>query len=259
MVDAGFTGLRFTWCNTRGKPHRIWKRLDRVFFNNQWTDMFSRSDIEHLASTGSDHTPMLVKCSNSNFHGIKYFKFLQFWTEQPEFKNVSKEHIGNVFDLVKEWEIKMHNLETKYINDDLDDHREQAHKAQAEYTKWLKFDESILKQKANIRWLEEGDANTKYFHAIINEKRRRLNIQRIINSEGQWINGDEQIFEEAVNHFNLLFHEDNDPDLQYIDCLDQVITQHDNDILCAMPQESEIRDAGFALSPSSALEMLVLP
>ncbi|XP_060182557.1 uncharacterized protein LOC132612273 [Lycium barbarum] len=38
MVDAGFTGLRFTWCNTRGKPHRIWKRLDRVFFNHQCHD-----------------------------------------------------------------------------------------------------------------------------------------------------------------------------------------------------------------------------
>ncbi|KAH0714773.1 hypothetical protein KY285_007601 [Solanum tuberosum] len=33
MVDAGYKGLRFTWCNARERSKRIWKRLDRTFIN----------------------------------------------------------------------------------------------------------------------------------------------------------------------------------------------------------------------------------
>lgn len=75
MVDAGYTGLRFTWYNTRGKDLRIWKRLDRVFFNNEWTENFSIDDIGNMASIGSDQTPMLVKCSTSEQGAISYVKF----------------------------------------------------------------------------------------------------------------------------------------------------------------------------------------
>ena len=28
VVDAGFTGSQYTWCNNRGGGARIWKRLD---------------------------------------------------------------------------------------------------------------------------------------------------------------------------------------------------------------------------------------
>ncbi|KAG5590300.1 hypothetical protein H5410_040814 [Solanum commersonii] len=164
MVDVVSTGLRFTWCNTRGKPYIIWKRLDRVFFNHQWTDLFSSSDIEHLASMGSNHTPM--KCSSRSLgRGILGEQHVEISIETQEFKQ-KVEHMAD------------------YIDNEIDNLKEQLHKAQAEHTKWLKFEESILRQKDNIRWLEEGGANTKYFHAIINEKKRRLNIQRIQNRKG---------------------------------------------------------------------------
>ncbi|XP_049357010.1 uncharacterized protein LOC125821646 [Solanum verrucosum] len=119
------------------------------------------------------------------------------------------------------------------------------------YTR-LKFEESILSQKDNIRWLEEGDANTKYFHAIINEKKKETEYSEDSKQEGQWINGDDDISTEVVNHFTQLFQEDGEPELQYIDCFDQSINQHDNIMLCAMPQELEIREAVFALSPNCA-------
>nr|XP_009786204.1 PREDICTED: uncharacterized protein LOC104234350 [Nicotiana sylvestris] len=267
MVDASYKGLRFTWCNARGRHQRIWKRLDRVFINHHWTDKFSFIDIEHLASTGSDHTPMLVKCSTSEQPVIKYFKFLNFWIDRPNFKTIvqeawnidvegnymrrlqlklkqvssklsqwSREKIGSVFDQVKEWEHKMQDLETEYIDNDVEDLRPQVHKAQAEHTKWLKCEESILKQRANIKWIEEGDSNTKYFHAIINERRRRTSIHRIQRSDGQWINGEEDIAREAVKYFSAMFKDEGELDLQHLDCIDQ----------------KEIRKAVFDLNSNSS-------
>lgn len=35
LMDIGFTGLRYTWCNNRRHSKRIWKRLDRIMINDQ--------------------------------------------------------------------------------------------------------------------------------------------------------------------------------------------------------------------------------
>ncbi|XP_059301908.1 uncharacterized protein LOC132053826 [Lycium ferocissimum] len=283
MVDAGFSGPRFTWCNARDMGHRIWKRLDRVFINQEWTAKYPRTSVEHLASTGSDHTPMLVRCSNTDFQGMRYFKFLNFWTDQPQFKEIvqnswqediqgnimwkfqqklkllgknlskwSREQIGDIQKHVKEWESKMQLLEDKYIDDNRDEAREEMHKAQAIYSKWLKCEDSLLRQKASIRWLDEGDSNTKYFHSMINDRTRRLTLHKIKNQEGQWISGDKDIGDEAVKHFENLFGEDRDPQLHHLDCIHQEVTDKDNDALTTDPREEEIKKVVFDLNPNSA-------
>ncbi|GKA46649.1 hypothetical protein Tco_0739532 [Tanacetum coccineum] len=43
-----------------------------------------------------------------------------------------------------------------------------------------------LLQKAKIRWVIEGDENSKYFHRIINKKRSQLAIRGVL-AEGEWI------------------------------------------------------------------------
>lgn len=40
VTDLGFVGPRFTWCNNQKPRKKIWKRLDRVFINDQWTQLF---------------------------------------------------------------------------------------------------------------------------------------------------------------------------------------------------------------------------
>ncbi|KAM3394231.1 hypothetical protein P3S68_003233 [Capsicum galapagoense] len=88
MTDIGYTGSKYTWCNNWSPCKRIWKRLDRVFINDLWAQKYSNKIVKHMARTGSDHRPILLKCNNELNNGYKYFKFLDFWITHSDFKNV---------------------------------------------------------------------------------------------------------------------------------------------------------------------------
>ncbi|KAL3361773.1 hypothetical protein AABB24_014579 [Solanum stoloniferum] len=88
IQDAGFMGNNYTWCNNRDAPNTIWKRLDRVLYNSEWFDLFNKTVVNHLAIASSDHAPLLVDFTNRVEEFQKYFKFLNIWTEHPEFLEV---------------------------------------------------------------------------------------------------------------------------------------------------------------------------
>ncbi|XP_070025625.1 uncharacterized protein [Nicotiana sylvestris] len=88
LSDQGFVGSRFTWCNNRRPSERIWKRLDRVFVNDQWTQRFQSCIVKHVVRTDSNHRPLLMKCHSDQKEFIRYFRFLNFWTEQTDFLEV---------------------------------------------------------------------------------------------------------------------------------------------------------------------------
>lgn len=88
LLDLGFIGSKYTWCNGRFPEDRIWKRLDRVVANDEWIKTFPDSSISHLIRTGSDQSPVFFSFSTGTPQRIKYFKFLDFWTEQPDYLGV---------------------------------------------------------------------------------------------------------------------------------------------------------------------------
>ncbi|XP_060178298.1 uncharacterized protein LOC132608263 [Lycium barbarum] len=96
MMDIGYIGSNYTWCNNWIPSLRIWKRLDRVFVNDQWAQKYSSNTVKHLPRVGSDHRPMLFKSKNDQGSGMKYFKFLNFWTSQEDFREIvcNTPHLG---------------------------------------------------------------------------------------------------------------------------------------------------------------------
>lgn len=91
MSDLGFNGPKFTWCNNRIPMKKIWKRLDRVFINEDWAKSYQNNTVSHLSRAGSDHRPLLVKCFDNHQSSIKYFKFLDIWIDQTSFMKVVKD------------------------------------------------------------------------------------------------------------------------------------------------------------------------
>lgn len=63
---------------------------------------------------------------------------------------------------------------------------------------------SILWQKARVRWLKNGDANSRYFHGCINMRRRKNEIL-CLNIEGVRVEGVEQLKSAIIGNFSNHF------------------------------------------------------
>lgn len=81
LIDIGYSGNPFTWCNGWAPGRRIWARLDRVLVNSEWLQRFADTSVTHLVRIGSDHDSLLIFTYNPRWEPKKYFKFLDFWTE----------------------------------------------------------------------------------------------------------------------------------------------------------------------------------
>ncbi|GJV26536.1 hypothetical protein Tco_1379231 [Tanacetum coccineum] len=67
-----------------------------------------------------------------------------------------------------------------------------------------KKDSIDLAQKAKVKWAIEGDENSKFFHGIVNKKRRYLAIKGILK-DGEWIDNPTRVKAEFYHHFSNRF------------------------------------------------------
>ncbi|XP_059281116.1 uncharacterized protein LOC132034772 [Lycium ferocissimum] len=182
------------------------------------------------------------------------------WILQSKFKMLgrrlslwSREQIGDIHENTVKWETKLQSLEELDIQINTEQSIMEVNEAHAEYLHWMKLQDTILTQKSQCKWFEEGDNNTKYFHNILREKRRKFVFTGIKNSRGHWISGDEKISIAAIKHFHHLFNLPT-PSINpsIFDNIPNMVSLADNDRLSQLTDEQEIKEAIFSLSTSSA-------
>lgn len=54
-------------------------------------------------------------------------------------------------------------------------------------------EESYWQQQARVKWLQEGDANTKVFHQSTLQRRRRNKVIKIKDEQGQWLESPQRV------------------------------------------------------------------
>lgn len=62
--------------------------------------------------------------------------------------------------------------------------QERLQRVQAELIKYLTLQEEFWKQKSGMAWFKDGDRNTKFFHAQVTGRRKRLQLNGIQNNTG---------------------------------------------------------------------------
>ncbi|XP_074293021.1 uncharacterized protein LOC141619909 [Silene latifolia] len=191
LMDIPFKGPRFTWCNNRDNPHRIYERLDEGFASNDWLSLFPNTFIKHLPIQISDHAPIILD-TNMILHTKKKIYRLDAWCfDHAECSSLVKEswgrkdkgdashallsnlrRINNVFRVwacnkKDEWDLKWsafdQDLESYLL--DIENggdtiNYESCHKKLVEFsiaagTYW--------RQRTKLNWNCEGDTCTKYF------------------------------------------------------------------------------------------------
>ncbi|GAA0151957.1 hypothetical protein LIER_10558 [Lithospermum erythrorhizon] len=61
MVDIGYTGFKYTWCNNFVSPNSIRARLDRALASQDWKDSFPEAQLFYLSTNTSDYLPLLLE------------------------------------------------------------------------------------------------------------------------------------------------------------------------------------------------------
>nr|CCA66235.1 hypothetical protein [Beta vulgaris subsp. vulgaris] len=234
------TTERFTWFRGNSKS-----KLDRCFVNPEWLTHYPTLKLSLLNRGLSDHCPLLLNSSVRNW-GPKPFKFQNCWLSDPrcmrlvkdtwqksspmglvqklktvkkDLKDWNEKVFGNIEANIKQLEHEINQLDKISNERDLDSFElEKKKKAQVDLWSWMKTKESYWSQQSRIKWLKQGDRNTKFFHVVASIRKHRNSITSI-EVNGDKISEPEKIKLEAMKYFRKAFKEEsyNRPLLEGLD------------------------------------------
>ncbi|VFQ62998.1 unnamed protein product, partial [Cuscuta campestris] len=135
----------------------------------------------------------------------------------------------------------------------LKDNRAAANLASAKLLNACKREASYWFQKSNIKWMKEGESNSKFFHSVVKGKRAKLKITTIKYEEGVNHIDNNKIATLAVEHFTKLFEESPckapEETLRFIPC---TVTAEDNNSFKKLPSMEEVKQAVWSLNENAA-------
>ncbi|XP_075076767.1 uncharacterized protein LOC142163385 [Nicotiana tabacum] len=165
----------------------------------------------------------------------------------------SKEIFGDIFKQIASLEdvIKVHEIEFE-LNPTVQN-REKLHKVEANITLFYHLEKEFWRQKAGMQWFQDGDRNTKFIHAHVKEKRKRLQLSRILDNNGNWLDSQQDMAREAMEFFQTQFSEERLPtnfdDIQHVP---KMVSNEQNMLLWLEPTLEELKAANFGLNGDSA-------
>ncbi|XP_039158375.1 uncharacterized protein LOC120288459 [Eucalyptus grandis] len=197
LDDLHFTGYRFTWASSSG-PNRKQRKIDRVLVNGCWNSEFSFSEASFLALNG-------VEVWDSPFHGSPvYILCAKLRLLKCKLKQNNKELFSDLSRRTAEARRALQATQGAMQVDPFSSTLADTEKQQIQvFTDLHLQEESFYRQKSRVRWLKEGDRNTKFFHQMVNKRHLQNRITSVTS-------GDTTIFDLSeiqkvfVDHFQDL-------------------------------------------------------
>ncbi|VFR01491.1 unnamed protein product [Cuscuta campestris] len=206
-------GGTFTWYGVRSLG-KVWRRLERIFVNNEVLYKYTSVSLSHLSKSSSDHKTLL-QCKTEVFTGVKPFRFLNCWCSREGFQDVVKSK-WNSYNTVG------------------------GMKGLADKLRQLKGD------------LKEWNKPT-YVNIFDKGRRAKLKIESIKRDNGQGITDEEGIANSAIDYYSTLYNEGHEPSLQPIlDNIQTLVNNEDNQMLSELPTLEEVQQADWELNETSA-------
>ncbi|XP_028552389.1 uncharacterized protein LOC114580118 [Dendrobium catenatum] len=226
LHEIGYIGPKFTWCNNKVGSSRMLERLDRCFVNTIALSSPIQLIERHLARIASDHCPILLQFKNFNTNPRKMIKYENCWASyQASFGIVRKEwgknyqgsfsqvlnkkfkrSLKSLFFWSKAKHKELNSLKDVLIQEITDiKGKETSLGSLSEQEKWnLKAKVRELnatmarlnmwwKQRAKVKWLCEGDGNSKFFHSYASARRNANKIIKVKDEDGMVVEEQSQI------------------------------------------------------------------
>ncbi|KAI9186057.1 hypothetical protein LWI28_013379 [Acer negundo] len=236
LLDLRFEGRQLSWCNGHQGLARSWAKLDKVLINNEFVVKYGDAKALLLYRNSSDHSPILLQFfAELERYGPASFRFQNMWTSHTGFLDVvgnscnepmvsesglhrlvgklkrikqrlrvwNKEIFGRVDGFIRELEERVEHHEEMLQAEYSATVEEEFLVSKAELDVWNKRDEMRLAQQVKIKWLSKDDQNSKFFHAVIAQRRRNscvktmvlLDVTSLDNMEMVHNGADEDVYE----------------------------------------------------------------
>lgn len=286
LVHVDTKGAEFTWVRRRGGRGNVEVRLDRCLASLSWLDCWDSFDCCTLPRLCSDHNPLLMSFSNTFGAHQSLFRFRRMWLEHGGFHGF----VQQCWDSVQMHGCPLTNLQHKLrilrkalrtwnwevfgnvhrrVENDLADLVSLQHdisvsggsdadyakecELQATLSESLRLQELFWKEKSRLRWLAEGDRNTRFFHTMCRARRSRSSIT-LLRDGDQVFQDPMAIQNHIVDYYTDLFA--NNVDYSDTGLIGRVIPSMVNDAengsLTTIPSSEEIFLAVKDMDPDSA-------
>ncbi|GAU12549.1 hypothetical protein TSUD_182630 [Trifolium subterraneum] len=207
-------------------------RLDKFLLSGEWCLTWPNCTQVAWMKGLSDHCPLIL-AANEEEWGPRPSRMLNCWKDVPDYNIfvkdkwnsfqvdgwggfVLKERFKMIKSALKDWH-KTHTqnlpsrieslqdraavLDVKGGEDDLSNEEiSELHGITSDIHSLSRLNASICWQQSRSRWLKEGDANSKYFHSVL-ANRRRGNAISSLEVGGFTVEGVAPIRQAVVSHF----------------------------------------------------------
>lgn len=288
LDDLETRGVFYSWSNGRPEDH-ILRKLDRVLGNDVWRSKFPEVVALFEAPGDSDHTPCVVDFKvepELRKISFKYFSFLdshprfladiqaawdkdiltgsQLFSLKQRLKAVkaacrvlNRVGFANIQQKTKEAMMNLKSIQERLLTNPTDSLFREEFVARK---KWKFFESAqniFYVRKSRIRWLHEGDANTKFFYNSVLAHQARNAIRYLVDAFRVTIRNKAQIQDMVVSYFQNLLGAVNEEvvplsveELQGIMSFRCSTTM--KELLCKIPSQEEIKAIFLSMPKSKA-------
>nr|XP_027093667.1 uncharacterized protein LOC113714070 [Coffea arabica] len=249
LVDLGYEGQPWTWCNNWGNEGEIKQRLDKAMSSAVWIKTFENAKCSHIKAYALDHCALMIDTRPIVERKKKRFFFDKRWLQHEEIsevvkgaweENVEGSRMYQVQSKVRNCRVallKWSNSINKNSKDRID-----SLKKQLDQTR-----ESSIDNK------REKMAGLKSQLTEVKGRRKQNRLQRLQKEDGGWTESEEETRKEIADYYRKLFTKSSTSNAQEIlEGIPTSITVKMNMELTKEVTEEEIKNVFFTVDCNKA-------
>ncbi|XP_056697419.1 uncharacterized protein [Spinacia oleracea] len=229
LISGDFNALLDVQDRVNGNPVSLAEVRDFSAFVDTY-------QLVELKSSGHYFScPILINCLPDDKGGGRPFRFFNYLADHHDFlptvklcwRHASGSTMASVWSRLKMIKQKLKNLhhqEYRGIHEKIEQARHQLSSVQTQLQqlhgdtlllgqeqacathlrKWLRIEESALRQKSRLQWLRAGDANNKFFFAAVKERYRINKISVLLDDNNNKLDKVDDIQAEIMKFYGSL-------------------------------------------------------